>query len=86
MKTVVHNKRSKDDVLHIETEGGIINVHVGLHDDKGRDITAIEILPDQYSGESWKFADKPKAKSANIRLTPVVNKRPRGRIKPRLSR
>lgn len=77
MKTVVHTKRSKDDLLHIETEGGIINVRVGLSDSKGRPITSIEILPDRQLGDEWKFADKRKAQAMNIRLTPARQPRTR---------
>lgn len=85
MKTVVHTERSKDNLLHVETEGGIVNIRVGLSDGKGRKITAIEILPDRQTGEEWKFADKRKAQAMNIRLTPVPQKRHRV-SRPRLSR
>ncbi len=85
MKTVVHTKSSRDSLLHIETEGGIVNIRVGLKDTGGHDITSIEVLPDRGMGEAWKFADKPKAQAMNIRLTPVPPKKNKAR-RPRLTR
>jgi len=43
--------------LHVEAEGGIVNIYEGLHDSKGREVTAVEILPsDHYAGEAkWKL-------------------------------
>lgn len=42
---------------HIEAEGCIVNIKEGLHDLKGREVTSIEILPDDHcSGEpKWKL-------------------------------
>lgn len=42
---------------HIEVEGGIVNIREGLKDHKGRNVTSIEILPDDhYSGENvWRL-------------------------------
>jgi len=39
-------KIQSDDLLHIETEGCVVNIRVGLHDPEGREVTAIEILTD----------------------------------------
>jgi hypothetical protein len=36
MKTIRHNPRSRHQVLHVETEGGIVNITVGLADVQGR--------------------------------------------------
>lgn len=36
--------------LHIEANGCIINIRENLTDRLGRDMTAIEIVPDKYSG------------------------------------
>lgn len=45
-----------DNVLHIETDGAIVNVYVGLHDEDGHDVTTVEVLPDDASrGGEWKF-------------------------------
>ncbi len=50
MKTITHYKTGN--VLHIEIPNGIINIRVGLQDQKGRSIDSIEILPDDhFSGE-----------------------------------
>ena len=36
-------------LLHIETDGAVINVHVGLHDGQGRQVTRVSVLPDDDS-------------------------------------
>jgi len=52
MKTVIHmSKRTRDNLLHIETDFGIVNIRIGLTDMQGRNVTSIEILPDNYAGE-----------------------------------
>lgn len=53
MKRVVHSARSRDRMLHVETEGGIVNITVGLTDREGRPVTSVEVIPDSYVGESW---------------------------------
>ena len=45
MKTIIHTSKSKDKMLHIETELGIVNITVGLYDTKGRRVESIEVLP-----------------------------------------
>jgi len=41
---------------HIEVAGGIVNIREGLSDRKGRSVTSIEILPDEYAGErQWRL-------------------------------
>ena len=44
-----------DNLLHIETEGCIVNIRVGLQEHGTyRDVTSIEILPDNgIRGEEW---------------------------------
>lgn len=43
--------------LHIEAEGCIVNIYEGLKDLKDRQVTAVEIIPDdKFSGEPiWKL-------------------------------
>ncbi len=53
MKTVHHFNTAREKLLHIETEGGIVNIRVGLHDTEGKAVTHVEILPDQGKGEEW---------------------------------
>lgn len=38
-------------VVHIETTLGIVNVWVGLSDNKGRAVEHIEVIPNCYAGE-----------------------------------
>lgn len=42
---------------HIEVKGCIVNIREGLTDSKGREVTSIEILPDDhYAGEKvWRL-------------------------------
>jgi hypothetical protein len=42
---------------HIETEGCIVNIRTGIMDIHGREVTVVEILPDDhYSGErKWRL-------------------------------
>lgn len=46
MKTVHHYETARDKLLHIETEGCIVNIRIGLTDREGRTVTSVEILPD----------------------------------------
>lgn len=43
--------RDPDDTLHIETDLGIINIHVNLRDRLGRKVENISIIPDRYCGD-----------------------------------
>jgi hypothetical protein len=43
---------------HLEMEGCIVNVRQGLHDNEGRKVTQIEIIPDdRYAGEKKWIVD-----------------------------
>lgn len=55
MKIIHHYNTARDKLLHIETEMAIVNIRVGLSNDKGQEICFIEILPGQYAGEKIKF-------------------------------
>ena len=48
MKTVVHRRG----ILHVETPLGVINIHVGLCDARGRRVEAVSMNPNQYAGEN----------------------------------
>jgi hypothetical protein len=48
IKTVRYHKG----ILHVETDEGIVNIYVGLHDKLGRNVTTVECLPDNYAGEA----------------------------------
>ncbi len=45
MKTINHFKTARDKTLHIETEGAIVNIRVGLSGTYSDEVTSIEILP-----------------------------------------
>lgn len=36
-------------LLHIETDGCVVNIHVGLSDADGRDVTSVRVSPDDAS-------------------------------------
>lgn len=65
-------RNRSDNLLHIETDGAVINVSVGLHDRDGNQVTAIEIIPDDErrggdgAGRMWHVADD--SGPANTRL------------------
>lgn len=52
-----------DNLLHIETDGCIVNIRVGLTDAQGRKVTAVTILPEDESrggdgeGRIWHLVD-----------------------------
>ncbi len=46
MKTIHHFKGARDWLLHVETEGCIVNIRVGLHNTEGQEVTSVEILAD----------------------------------------
>lgn len=50
-------KLHSGNLLHIEAEGCIVNIHEGLHDSHGRAVTYVEIIPDDhYMGERiWRL-------------------------------
>ena len=53
MKCIIHNENARDNLLHIETAGCIVNITVNLHNAEGKPTTVVEIIPDQYSNETW---------------------------------
>ena len=71
MKTVGFHKTNRSgNLLHIETEGAIVNIRVGLHNTEGDEVTSIAILPDSYSGEEWLMPDEngEHMKALNVRV------------------
>jgi hypothetical protein len=44
-------KREKNEV-HIEVTNGVINITEKLMDRFGREVTSIEVIPDQHKGEN----------------------------------
>jgi hypothetical protein len=66
MKTITHFNTARDKLLHIETEGCIINVRVGLQEyGTYRNVIAIEVLPNIT--ENWNIDDT-KNTGRNIRI------------------
>lgn len=63
MKRIAHGARSRDRVLHIEADGVLINIEIGLADVEGHRVTAISVSPDDASrggdgeGRLWVVAD-----------------------------
>lgn len=62
----------RDGWLHIEVDGGIINIKEKLSDRRGRSVTAIEIIPDdRFSGEPvWRLSGR--RNSRLVQLKTVV--------------
>lgn len=61
MKTVTHMPRGAKSrqLLHIEFEGGIVNIQPGLSDANGNKVTRVDVRCDNYSGEAWHMPDLP---------------------------
>lgn len=58
MKTVRHFGSARDKILHVETDGGIVNIQIGLSDSQGRSVTSVSVVPDAYAeqGGTWDLA------------------------------
>lgn len=41
----------KTRIIHVETELGIVNIYLGLRDDKGRRVETVAFKPDNYAGQ-----------------------------------
>jgi hypothetical protein len=49
-------KRNRSgNLLHIETDGCIVNIRVGLHDAAGRQVTSVMVDPDNYAEDGGKW-------------------------------
>jgi hypothetical protein len=58
--------QKRDDYIHIETKGCLINVYPCLRKSDGRECTAIEVIPDDYLDRKFDF-------DAGASLTRVVD-------------
>jgi len=68
-------------VLHIETEGCIVNIRCSLSDVEGHPITAIEVLCDQDTApEQWRLIDRGDATVMHVRVARLS----RGELKARV--
>lgn len=45
----------KERLLHVEAEGCIVNIRVGMHDPEGREVTVVEVIPNDYPtrNDTW---------------------------------
>ena len=53
MKSINHFSTAKDKLLHIETDGAVVNIRVGLTNMAGKRVTSIEILADNDMDDKW---------------------------------
>ena len=63
--------QKRDDYIHIETDGCIVNIYPGLFGVNGNSVTSIEVLADgdRFSdGFTWYIQGTDKHKSACIRV------------------
>ena len=51
MKIISFYNRSKENILHIETELGIINIRKGLTDLEGNRVISVETIPSNNIGD-----------------------------------
>ena len=66
----INKPGSKVKVSHIEADGCIVNIYEKLVDRHGRQVTAVEVLPDHYAGEYWKLYGK-----SHLRIVRMKNQR-----------
>lgn len=57
-----YNSNRSGDVLHIETEGCIINIRVNLTDNEGRPVTSIGVKADDFIGGKCRILEEGKYK------------------------
>lgn len=52
MRSIVFTERNRsDNLLHVETPLGIVNIRIGLRDATGRRVDSVEVIPNAYAGE-----------------------------------
>lgn len=72
MKTVTFHRgpRNRHDVLHVETDGCIVNIRPGLSDTDGHQVTSVEIIADDYceEGGRWHVNDDPHQTRTKVRV------------------
>jgi hypothetical protein len=64
MQTVrFYADEGRPQTLHVETDGAVVNIRVGLRDSEGRPVTAVQISPDDETrggdghGRVWRLAE-----------------------------
>jgi hypothetical protein len=60
MRSITHTSPSRDRVLHIETDGAIVNIEVGLSDVHGNSVTRVDVIADRTpdaDGYMWDVVD-----------------------------
>jgi len=51
MRRIEWSGKRGSNLLHIEAPGCIVNIHKGLTDTQGREVTRVEVICDQYADE-----------------------------------
>jgi hypothetical protein len=66
MRRKAQARWTSDDTFHVETELGIVNIHLGLHNLEGQRVENIEVLAnaDRYAGEKPAFVEGDRKRSA----------------------
>jgi len=60
-------------VLHVEADGCIVNVEVGLTDARGRKVTRVDVLPDDerrggdINGRTWRLVGSRSARVVQLK-------------------
>jgi hypothetical protein len=49
MKTIRHGRNARDQLLHIEADGVLVNIRVGLTDVEGHHVTHVSVSPEDAS-------------------------------------
>lgn len=70
MRRINFTNPRKEDVLHIEAPGCVVNVRIGLTTEDGRRATAVEVLADGYAGtgNQWSLPDHGGGRHVAVRV------------------
>lgn len=79
MKNISHTSSARDPLLQISTDGGIVNIRVGVRDSQGRRVTPIEVLADDASLEDtfWHLDGYENTRLVHIDPATALDVRPR---------
>lgn len=57
MRRITHYGK-RDNLLHVETPLGIVNIRVGLRNAKGQRVESIELVPNRFAGHPEVWTDE----------------------------
>jgi len=54
-ETFYADRNRSGNIMNIETDGCVVSITVGLHDERGRQVTRVDVVPDgdRFAGAVW---------------------------------